>query len=655
MRQANLPTCRASHTRQALLCAGTAAALLAGTLTACTGSDGPEKAVDAFLAGWRSGTFGQVAFLTPAGQQVAGPDVTAEIKQVSGELAGTPPQLRRDGDVQADDELATARVAVDWTLPGGTHWTYPTSIRLKKVGDTWQVIWEPAVVQEKLAHGEQLAVRRLPATRGSILNEAGQPLVGPRSVVTVGVQPNQVPDVGALVRDLESALRAIRPALSPPIDLSDLPARMRAAKPDALVEVITLRDEAYRQIKPRIHDLPGTRFVAAKRQLAPSREFARALLGTVDPVQREDLEKNPGGYVNGDAIGHGGLQGRYESRLRGTVGSSVYVVRKTPDGTIEETGTELFRQEPAAGAPVKTTLNLAIQRAADSALRGDPHRTALVAVRISDGAILATANGPDGGTDNLAFTASVPPGSTFKVVSTLGLLDAGAVSLDGPVPCRRTETVEGQSFKNSDNFELGTVPFRVAFAKSCNTAFVSLAPQLGADGLAEAGRSVGLEAGWDLGTDAFTGKVSTGGSAAERAAAAFGQGTTVVSPVAMAAATAAVARGQWQQPKLVLDPAPGKTAPAGPQLAATSVEPLRQMMREVVTAGTGVALKDIPGQPVHGKTGTAEYDGNPAHTHAWFVGWQGDVAFAVFVEKGGSGTTSAVPIAERFLRAIPRR
>ena len=78
------------------------------------------------------------------------------------------------------------------------------------------------------------------------------------------------------------------------------------------------------------------------------------------------------------------------------------------------------------------------------------------------------------------------------------------------------------------------------------------------------------------------------------------------------------------------------------------------MMREVVTVGTATALRDVPGGPVYGKTGTAEYDNNPAHTHAWFVGWQGDVAFAVFVEKGGSSSATAVPVAERFLRALPR-
>ncbi|HTF07542.1 MAG TPA: penicillin-binding transpeptidase domain-containing protein, partial [Asanoa sp.] len=64
------------------------------------------------------------------------------------------------------------------------------------------------------------------------------------------------------------------------------------------------------------------------------------------------------------------------------------------------------------------------------------------------------------------------------------------------------------------------------------------------------------------------------------------------------------------------------------------------------------ALKDVPGGAVSGKTGTAEFDDNPAHTHAWFVGWQGDVAFAVFVENGGGSGETAVPAAERFLRAL---
>ena len=73
-------------------------------------------------------------------------------------------------------------------------------------------------------------------------------------------------------------------------------------------------------------------------------------------------------------------------------------------------------------------------------------------------------------------------------------------------------------------------------------------------------------------------------------------------------------------------------------------------MRQVVVDGTATVLGSAPGGPVHGKTGTAEHGSkNPPETHAWFVGYQGDVAFAVLVEAGKSGGTVAAPIAKRFL------
>ncbi|MCM0674057.1 penicillin-binding transpeptidase domain-containing protein [Micromonospora phytophila] len=631
-----------------------ATALVAGALTACSDDDGPERSVDAFLTGWRSGDLQAVGFVDPTGAKVPAADVSREIKELSGELAATPPALTRQGDPKITADIATAVVKVEWTLPGDTRWAYDRQVRLSRGGDQeWRVIWEPRLVQEQLARGDRLGLRRDTGPRAGVLDAAGQPIVAPRPAVRVGLQPNQVTDLPGVTRKLDAAFKAIRPAITPPVDLSGLPNRLADADPGALVEVVTLREDAYLQIKPRIYDLPGTKFRSEKLDLAPTREFARAVLGSVDPAQADDLAKHPDRYAAGDLVGHGGLQGRYDERLRGTPGLTVITERPGPDGTLVPTGTEVFRHEPQPGQPLKTTLDVATQNAADTALRGEKRRAALVAVRISDGAVLAAANGPGAAGENLAFTAQVPPGSTFKMVSALGLLDRGAVTPDATVDCPKTRIVDGRPFKNSDDFELGPVPFRTDFAKSCNTAFTALAPKLGADGLAVTGRSLGLEGQWDLGLDAFTGKVSANGGATEQAAAAIGQGTTVVSPLAMASATAAVARGRFEQPKLVLDPAPGKPAAPGPQLKAESVAAVKAMMREVVTAGTGSALKDVPGDPVHGKTGTAEYDNNPKNTHAWFVGWQGDIAFAVFVEKGGASTATAVPAAERFLRALP--
>jgi cell division protein FtsI/penicillin-binding protein 2 len=625
--------------------------LAAGVLTACGSGDGPEKSVDAFMSGWRSGNLDPVGFVDPGGQKIPSGQVMTEIKALSGELAATPPALTRAGEPSVTKDIATSTVNVDWTLPGGTHWTYPTTVRLSKGDDDkWQVIWEPKVVQEKLTAGDEFAIERQTAERAPILDAAGQPIVQSRPVVVVGIEPRRVVSMDQLVKDLDRVFKAA----DVEVGLADLPARAAAAKPDHFVEVVTLRKEVYQRFRDQLQALPGTEYRDEERYLAPTREFARALVGTVDPVLKEDIDNNPGKYVVGDVVGHGGLQERYDDRLRGGVGQTVKIVRKTGEGTEKTTEdvAEVFQAEPKPGTPLKTTLDPKIQRAADNALKGNPRRTALVAIRIHDGTVAAVANGPNGGTDNLAFTASVPPGSTFKMVSALGLLDKGAVTLDTKVNCPKTATVDGRSYKNSHDMALGEVPFRVDFSRSCNTAFIGLAPKLGDDGLATAGRSLGLEGKWDLGVDAFSGKVSTGGSATERAAASFGQGTTVVSPLAMAAATAAVARGQWQQPTVLTDPAPAEKAAPGPELNAGSAEAVRTMMREVVTSGTGSQLKDVPGEAVYGKTGTAEFDNNPANAHTWWVGWQGDIAFAVFVEKGNDTGSSSVPIAEKFLRGL---
>jgi cell division protein FtsI/penicillin-binding protein 2 len=477
-------------------------------------------------------------------------------------------------------------------------------------------------------------------------------IVRARPVVHVGVEPRRVKNQRQLVDALERAFRSegVR------VDLDDLPARIEAADETAFVPVVTLRREVYDRIRPAIYDLDGTVFRTADLHLAPTREFARALLGTVGDVTREQLDASPGAYAVGDQVGQSGLQERYDALLRGTPGVRV-VVRDDAEGAEDA---EVFRSQPKAGTPLRTTLDPKVQQAADDALADERKRTALVAVRVSDGRVLAVANGPGGGELNLALTAAVPPGSTFKMVSALGLLDSGAVTLETPVDCPKTFTVGGRSFANAGNFSLGTVPFRRNFARSCNTAFAALAPKLGEDGLTRAAASVGIGTAWTLGTETFTGSVPAGGEPVDRAAAAFGQGRTQVSPIALAAATAAVARGSWRAPTLFVEPPAGASAPAegpapppdGTALKESSVAALHTAMRAVVTEGTAAALAAVPGGPVRAKTGTAEYDDNPDHSHTWTIGWQGDIAFAVFVEDGGKSSATAVPIAGRFLGGL---
>lgn len=111
---------------------------------------------------------------------------------------------------------------------------------------------------------------------------------------------------------------------------------------------------------------------------------------------------------------------------------------------------------------------------------------------------------------------------------------------------------------------------------------------------------------------------------------------------------AAIEDGTWRPPLLVTDPMPKQTATPH-KLSAAILNTLRPMMRAVVTSGTAAAVGFGPG--VYGKTGTAQY-GNGTHSHGWFIGYRGDLAFAVLVEGGGFGANSAGPVAKAFLSRV---
>jgi cell division protein FtsI/penicillin-binding protein 2 len=637
---------RRDPTRRRVTAVAAMLTLVSGGLAACS-KDGPDDTVKDFLTGWRNSNLSSVGFVAADGSKISASDVVDQLHALSGDLAKQSLVLTAVGAPKTTGDIASSTIKLDWTLPGGAAWSYDSTVRLTKQGSKgWRVVWEPAIVQSELQTGDKLGVRRVAAQRATIQDAAGRPIVTARNVVVVGVSPEKITNLAQLQKDLAAAFKKI--AVS--VDMSNLADRVKNSDPGAFIELVTLRRPDYDKIRNAVRLLAGTVFREETRNLAPTRAFARALLGTADEATREDIENNPEYVAQGDTVGHGGLQERYDATLRGTSGISVVIAREAADGTV--TSTQLYGTKPVDGKPIKVGIDEKTQTAADAAVATEKQPSSLVAIRVSDGSVLAVANGPDGGTVDTALTGQVPPGSTFKTVSAYGLLQQKKVTPDSVVACPKTAIVDGREFKNSGGEVLGNVPFHVDYAKSCNTAFVGLSSKLGAAGLQTAAGDLGLGGQWDLGIDAFSGKVSAADSPTELAAATFGQGATAVSPVAMASVAAAVARGQFKQPKLVLDPVPAKAVADGAPLDAAAVGALRAMMREVVTGGTGTALRDVKGKPVFGKTGTAEFDEKSKDTHSWFIGYQGDVAFAVMVQKGGAGAEAAVPIVKNFLTAL---
>src|SRR5206468_8402992 len=196
-----------------------------------------------------------------------------------------------------------------------------------------------------------------------------------------------------------------------------LTAAVAKASPTAFVPVITLRRAAYEAVKPRIYSLPGTVFTTSTQLLPPSTGFARALLGTVGEATADIVKAGNGAYAAGDVVGLSGLQAAMNKRLSGTATTSV--VERMPDGQLLDT----IKTFPGtAGVPVKTTIDVATQTAAEKALAHEAKPAALVAVDTRTGAILASANTPDATSFDRAIVGHYPPGSTFKLVTTYALL-----------------------------------------------------------------------------------------------------------------------------------------------------------------------------------------------------------------------------------------
>lgn len=132
----------------------------------------------------------------------------------------------------------------------------------------------------------------------------------------------------------------------------------------------------------------------------------------------------------------------------------------------------------------------------------------------------------------------------------------------------------------------------------------------------------------------------------------IGQGRVEGSVLSVALTSASVANGSSLNPRLIIDASDPDPEPGEP-LPAAALPALRDMMRAVVTEGTGDVLAGVPGEPVHAKTGTAEFGTeDPPRTHAWISGYQGNLAFAVLVEDGGGGGSVAGPIARDLLTIL---
>jgi peptidoglycan glycosyltransferase len=405
----------------------------------------------------------------------------------------------------------------------------------------------------------------------------------------------------------------------------------------------------------------------AGQRPSPLGAAAEAVVGEVGPppnASAHALEAE--GVPAGAIVGVSGLEQALDPSLRGTPGGELLAQSEAAGGGARVLATA----PPRADASVRTTISPAVQQAAVSALGGQ--LGGVVAMR-PDGQILAVAG--------LGIDDLQPPGSTFKMVTVSGVLQAGIASLASTFPYATYATLDGVKLNNAGGEECGG-SLELAFAVSCNSVFAPLGVKLGAPALVAMAERYGFNqpTGLPGAVESTLPPASQIQGELDVGSTAIGQGQVLASALQMATVAATIGDGgRRPQPTFLLGARPSVIATATSHAVADT---LRRLMIAVVREGTGTAAA-ISGVTVAGKTGTAELGtcptagaageqagkeaasteesgcrgpaGEAGNTDAWFAAFAPAVhpriAVGVMLVKDGAGGATAAPVARQVLEA----
>ncbi|HKO38035.1 MAG TPA: penicillin-binding transpeptidase domain-containing protein [Solirubrobacterales bacterium] len=396
----------------------------------------------------------------------------------------------------------------------------------------------------------------------------------------------------------------------------------------------------------------------AEEREHPLGSAAIDVTGEVGEAPEEELAKLARrGFPPETPVGISGLERAFNARLAGKPGGSLLAVSE--DGSSVRT---LAESKPRPGAAVKTTIDPDLQEAAVAALAGRSGGVAVLDTRKGDVRALA----------GQAFSAPQPPGSTFKVVTTVAALENDAVSMDDEFEITDGINVGGRFIYNA-NGEFCGGTFREAFAHSCNAVFAPLGPAVGNDALVETAEKFGFNQPPTLYSPRILREVEPEestipteiGEEIDLGVSAIGQGEVLATPLEMASVSQAVANGGVRLPnaialnkKLRPDDEPVRV------MTKNTAKQLNELMVGVIAEGTGTAGAISEAQ-VAGKTGTAELGPKPGEEDAenpvqikdaWFTAFapaeKPRLAVGVLlIEAEASGGEVAAPIAAEVLSA----
>jgi penicillin-binding protein 2 len=372
---------------------------------------------------------------------------------------------------------------------------------------------------EAAARDNQLRTFPIEAPRGPILDRSGRTLVTNAGSTAVDVVPFDLPKQGRYAE-----MKRLSMVLNVP--LPKLLARLEQGMKNPLTPVtmqVAVHEDQVAYLKEHATEFPGVKIVATYLRKYNTEALLAHVLGYVGEISPGQISVYKKNYKScqtarakdanvpcpGDRVGQAGVEQSYDKYLRGRSGEGLQRVNSV-GGRV---GTPKITQAPLAGYPIRLTIDISLQRAAERALQyginlahADNHWLAnggaIVAMNPSNGEILAMASSPTykpsifagttdpkklapllspatAKTDNYPGLDRVteglyPPGSTFKPVTALAAMQERLISPFQTIPCTPSFEVHGQLFKNWDPYVNQAMTLPEAIGASCDTYFYNL-------------------------------------------------------------------------------------------------------------------------------------------------------------------------------------
>jgi penicillin-binding protein 2 len=548
-----------------------------------------------------------------------------------------------------------------------------------------------------LSENNRVRLRRLPATRGRVVDRTGKVLIDSQASFDAVLVAEDATDLPTVVETLAQYLHQTTAETQAILD--------RAAGRPAFQEVLVKRNLDFDEvaaIETHQLELPGVSLRVTPSRRYPNGPTLAHVLGYVGEVTPEEIARDSR-YRPGDVIGKSGLEKAWEAELRGVDGGQQVEV--------DAFGRELRVLDEADATPGQTlvlSIDLDLQMVAEQAL-GD-QAGSVVVLDPRNGDVLAMVSEPS--FDPNLFTGGIkpevwrelvnhprhplnaratqgqyPPGSTFKIIMAAAALEEGIINPFTHIGCRGSLYYGNHTFRCWKKGGHGAPNVHEALVGSCDVFFYQVGRQLGVDTIAKYARAFGLGAptGIDLGSErggiipdtAWKRRVlKAPWYNGETLSVAIGQGYVTATPLQMATAVSTIATGVRQRPRLVqrveaLDgSAVREIAPQEIERLPVRDTVLKQVQEALVdTVGRGTGNKArLPDIAVGGKTGTSQVVTIGAtrlkasqmkwnqRDHAWFVAFAPaeapTIAVATLVEHAeGGGGAIAAPITKQVLRA----